>query len=64
MKAYLDLAYGDSKQHERQCKAHDTVKRWLKKNGSSYGLPEDIDALDEVGKETLGELWSTVDVSS
>lgn len=62
MNVFLDLARGSKVDHAALIKDHEDVKSWLIANASSYGLPEDLDALDEVGRETLIELFEGANV--
>lgn len=63
MKIFLDLAYGDVDGHSQQVSHHQQLKAWLKKNAQSYGLADQVNDLDEVGRETVSELWAGENVS-
>lgn len=62
MKVFLDLARGSKVDHAALVKDHEDVKSWLIANASSYGLPEDLGALDDVGRETFIELYEGANV--
>jgi hypothetical protein len=62
-KVFISIARGDAEAHSIKQKAHQDVAEWLKKNGKTYGLPEDVIGLDDVQRETLQSLYEGENVS-
>lgn len=63
-KVFISIASGDAEAHTVKQKAHQNVAEWLKKNAQTYGLPEDVGALDDVQRETLQSLYEGENVSA
>jgi hypothetical protein len=53
----LTFASGDQQAFDAQNTSHSDLKTWLQQTGPSYGLPDSLSELNEVGKETLESLY-------
>lgn len=62
----LTFASGDVQRYDAELAAHTNLVKWLESTGSvSYGLPQTLNELDDVGKETLESLYpNEVQISS
>jgi len=58
-KVWLDLDVGDRAAHQLQFEEFSRAQEFLKKEGSKYGLPQDIETLDASQIETLEELYNS-----
>lgn len=63
-KVFLSIARGDAEAHSVKQNAHQNVVDWLFKNAQTYGLPDSVEGLDEVQRETLQSLYEGENVST
>ena len=59
-RCFIDFGAGDQAAYEAELVAYNKLKRWLHENGEQYGLTQELSELDEVGRETLAELYREV----
>jgi hypothetical protein len=62
-KVYLEVSLGSPTAYSHLLEQHEKLCSWLKSNAASYGLPEDLKELDEVGRETVLSCFSGENVS-
>lgn len=56
-RCFIDFAAGDTKAYEEATARYSDLRQWLTSNGASYGLDQDLAALDDVGQETLTDVY-------
>lgn len=56
-RCYIDFAAGDIAIYTAEVEAYEALAGWLTKNGANYGLPAELDELDEVARETLAAVY-------
>ncbi|KZV81445.1 cyclophilin-like protein [Exidia glandulosa HHB12029] len=56
-RAFLVLAIGDEVGHAVELQAYDAVAKFLELNAAAYGLPDQLDDLDDEQRETLNEAY-------
>lgn len=56
-RCWIDFAAGDSQAYEEALRRYDELVKWLAENGAKYGLPGNLDELDDAGRETLAAVY-------
>jgi hypothetical protein len=54
---YIDFAAGDLDEYQQQLAAYRKLEAWVQEKGGAYGLPDAVDELDDVAKETVASIY-------
>ncbi|GAA5908798.1 uncharacterized protein JCM6883_004171 [Sporobolomyces salmoneus] len=56
-RCFIDFAAGDQARYDHDYSQYKALEKWLAQNGAKYGLPEELNELDEASRETLTAMY-------